>query len=503
MIQKSFTYRGSLKSCNYACNYCPFAKHTSSQEQQKKDEKSWWQFCKQVQNMEEDRISILIAPYGEALIHAYYTEGMASLSKLKQVGKIGCQTNLSIEVGEWIKQLETYNADFDKITLWCTYHPSMVDITTFVEKIIQLSSKINLSVGVVGDPEQIVLIQKLRECLPLHIYLWINKMDGLRRKYTQEEINIFQKIDPMFALELTNKTKAPVCEGGKQHFFVNANGSMQPCNRNRTVLGNLYEQDENIYRTEQAFVCQSKKCDCYLAYAHHMDVKLLHFFGNQKLQRVPQRLKLQALFIDVDGTLLTKDGMLESGSKEAIKYLSQKMPIYLVTELPYTYAMKRCNSIKAFLTGGCFAKGAHLVDFQDPYEHYTYLPEEIEQMYPEALHFEKHQNRPYKARLKHKLPKALKSQIISQLMQANKYQLTNTQQRTSILSQGVSKWQGIEQLCSQKGLDLKQIMTVGNSLEDIEMISKAPYSVAVPTGIGMLKNKATYILEIRQLPYIL
>ena len=37
-------YRGSLKSCNYRCNYCPFSKHPRSERELLRDREQWFRF---------------------------------------------------------------------------------------------------------------------------------------------------------------------------------------------------------------------------------------------------------------------------------------------------------------------------------------------------------------------------------------------------------------------------------------------------------------------------
>ena len=37
-------YRGSLKSCNYHCSYCPFSKHPMSVGALEKDKEQWFSF---------------------------------------------------------------------------------------------------------------------------------------------------------------------------------------------------------------------------------------------------------------------------------------------------------------------------------------------------------------------------------------------------------------------------------------------------------------------------
>ena len=44
MSQGEVLYRGSLKSCNYHCSYCPFSKHRSSERELERDKREWFRF---------------------------------------------------------------------------------------------------------------------------------------------------------------------------------------------------------------------------------------------------------------------------------------------------------------------------------------------------------------------------------------------------------------------------------------------------------------------------
>lgn len=102
MDSKMILYRGSLKSCNYSCSYCPFAKHPSSAREMEKDRMDWMKFCKSLEERAEDlgRFALMVVPYGEALIHPWYWEGLAFLSRLKQAEVVGVQTNFSFSAGQ-------------------------------------------------------------------------------------------------------------------------------------------------------------------------------------------------------------------------------------------------------------------------------------------------------------------------------------------------------------------------------------------------------------------
>ena len=101
-------YRGLLCSCNYTCSYCPFGRKSPSGPTSR-DEQAWRRF---VAAMEAWRspVRLFLIPYGEALVHAYYREGIAQLSTLPHVRGVGCQTNLSYPAQAWLEELRQSRA---------------------------------------------------------------------------------------------------------------------------------------------------------------------------------------------------------------------------------------------------------------------------------------------------------------------------------------------------------------------------------------------------------
>ena len=70
MGRKTICYRGSLKSCNYRCSYCPFSKHKASAQELEKDRQSFERFCESIADRATgfDIGAVFVVPYGEASI---------------------------------------------------------------------------------------------------------------------------------------------------------------------------------------------------------------------------------------------------------------------------------------------------------------------------------------------------------------------------------------------------------------------------------------------------
>lgn len=488
-------YRGFLKSCNYSCSYCPFAKRPVNQRELEKDEVALDRFISWIKT-QENFLSIMFVPYGEALLHSHYIKAFALLSKMSNVTAISCQTNLSLNPEKFIEQLNEENADLSKINLWVTFHDEMASIERFAEKVHYLSKHINLSVGVVGTPQMINRLNEFKNSLPESVYLWVNAMEGLNRKYTEDELKTINFVDPQFQLELINpKADINKCCAGKDSLFVTAEGDAYACNRSKVTLGNIYNA-ENLDKP----TCKTRSCDCFLAYAHRTDLKELDLFGNGRFIRIPKKLSLNTLFFDIDGTLTNHNGIIEESTIEAIEQLSKKHHIYLATALPFVYAMRKCKSIRSYLSGGVFANGADVRDFNSAYRHVVpmQLVEANIDRGVRTLTFT-HKNILYKTAYTGNI--GLMTLLYQQLSekQDDKYHILFEDGIVSLTDKAATKLSGILHLCGQLNLNHDDIMVVGNGENDIEMLRGFKHSVAVLTASSNVKSHATYTMSVEHL----
>lgn len=244
------------------------------------DRTAFFRFVEHANECSQVEGAVFITPYGEALIHSYYWEGLALLSRNPRLDAIGAQSNFSFPVEKMVATFFAHGGIPNKLRLWGTFHPQMTTVEDFTSQCRLLSMHgIAHSTGVVGVPQQIPDIKKLREALPSSTYLWINKMDGLGRNYTEAEIEFFSSIDPNFPLELTHhKSDVPRCADNR---FVDADGTMHRCNLSRQVIGNFYTSQTPTATAS----CGCKECSCYLAYCN-LPLKELSCFGEYPAFRV-------------------------------------------------------------------------------------------------------------------------------------------------------------------------------------------------------------------------
>lgn len=494
---KTLYYRGFIKSCNYACSYCPFAKKQPSAKEIARDQQALEKFSTFVARATKvENMNVFFTPYGEALIYPHIQKSLSQFSKLPQVAYVGIQTNLSCDIKKLVALWQKEKANLDKIKLWCSFHPDMVDVDAFAQNILDIMQFVEVSVGAVGNPANLESIQLLRKKLPPSIYLWINKMDGLRRHYTLDEITEFKAIDPFFDLELKEPRATQDCLGGHESFFIEAAGEVYACNRSKASMGNLYQG--NITYTP----CGRKRCDCYLAYSNLTNLPTLQHFGSKKTFRLLEKHKFQAIFIDVDGTLTNEKGIITPEVELAVAYLAQKAKIYLVTALPYDLTLKKCRKLKPFISGGIFENGMYICDFETGQkQQHTFSNECIETL----KGIELLENKIMSNSLKSKILVRLGHKEIPQFMEVVKeldVQVEKEKHCIYMMPKGCNKVEQTIKFCKEKGWPEEQVLVVGNSENDRELLGRFPYSVAMPWSEEQVKNQARYCLSVEQIGLI-
>ena len=272
-------YRGPLASCNYGCEYCPFAKRKDSREQLATDRAQWERFVDTVAARTDVETGILVTPWGEALIRRWYQQGIARLSHLPHVRRIAAQTNLSCSL-DWLADV-----DAERVALWCTYHPEWTTLDEFLAQTARLDTAgVSYSVGVVGQREYADAARALRAALPASTYLWINAVKAL--SYSDDEIAGWSAIDPLFRI---NNQRWPslgaACGAGERAITVDGAGVMRRCHFIKDAIGNFYDADWRAALVPRA--CSNTDCHCHIGYVHLDYLELHKVFATGLLERVP------------------------------------------------------------------------------------------------------------------------------------------------------------------------------------------------------------------------
>ncbi|BBH20328.1 hypothetical protein Back11_16730 [Paenibacillus baekrokdamisoli] len=281
-MKATLYYRGSLTSCNYDCPYCPFSKNKDSAATLAKDRSQLNTFVEWVRNQETagHRLSIFFNPYGEGLTHRWYRVAIVELSHMAHVDKVAIQTNLSANL-DWTAELNPVKAAF-----WVTYHPGQTEESKFLRQCQQLYQRgITFSVGSVGLRNAFDALSSLRYSLPEDIYMWINAFKDKPHYYSDADRDYLRGIDPYFDINVTDyESLGKDCHAGYDVFYVQGEGRVKRCYKDRQVIGNLYR--DGLEGLSRKLPCKLKVCDCYIGYIHMPDLQLERVYGDRMLERV-------------------------------------------------------------------------------------------------------------------------------------------------------------------------------------------------------------------------
>ncbi|WP_028551498.1 STM4011 family radical SAM protein [Paenibacillus sp. UNC451MF] len=281
-MRATIYFRGSLSSCNYDCPYCPFSKNTDSPETLARDRQQIEKFVQWIRSQEakEHRISVFFNPYGEGLTHRWYCDAMIELSHMKHVDKVAIQTNLSAKL-DWTSELHAAKTAF-----WATYHPGQTDESRYVTQCERLySQKIPFSVGSVGVKSAFDSIYSLRQALPEDVYMWVNAYKDKLEYYSEADILFLTQIDPHFTINAVDyDSMGKPCSAGQGVFYVQGDGRVKRCYKDRQVIGNLYR--DGLEGIAEIRPCRMKQCDCYIGYIHMPELQLDRIYGERLLERI-------------------------------------------------------------------------------------------------------------------------------------------------------------------------------------------------------------------------
>ena len=278
----SILYRGPLSSCNYGCDYCPFAKREESYAELDLDREALRRFLDWARRQHEHRLGLLFTPWGEALIRHWYQDALSELTQMAHVRRAAIQTNLSCSL-QWIDHCDTQT-----LALWCTYHPSEVSRADFVSRCQELLRRgVRFSVGIVGLKENLNEAKALRAELPSAVYVWVNAFKRTEHYYTEEEFAQFESIDPLFAINAKNHPSlGKSCRAGASVVSVDGMGTIRRCHFIKDVIGNIH--DENWESCLRERTCSNATCGCHIGYVHLDALRLYETYGSGVLERIPE-----------------------------------------------------------------------------------------------------------------------------------------------------------------------------------------------------------------------
>jgi hypothetical protein len=286
-VRLTILWRGPLESCNYGCEYCPFAKKVEGPAELARDRAALARFVEWVEARPAvrpgQRLALFFTPWGEALVRPWYREALARLSRLPHVDKVAVQTNLSVRL-DWVEQ-----ADPAKLGLWATYHPGEVDRARFVARCLDAVARgVPLSAGIVGLREHLDEAEALRRELPPHVYVWVNAYKRVADYYAPGELARLEAVDPLFRLNTVHHpSRGRACRAGAQVLSVDGEGVVRRCHFVRAPIGSIYDPDFEACLAERP--CPNETCGCHIGYVHLDHLGLAQVFGSGLLERIPVR----------------------------------------------------------------------------------------------------------------------------------------------------------------------------------------------------------------------
>ena len=487
---KRIYYRGKLNSCNYTCSYCPFGKksHLTATTQ---DEQAWNRFITAIEQWQGGPLQLFIIPYGEALIHRYYRKGIIHLAALPQVAGISCQTNLSFSADEWLDEFSATPTLISKIKIWASFHPEMTSVESFVRRLHTLyNAGIQVCAGAVGNPMAKSVLGDLRNALLPDIYLFINAMQGLKSPLSVEDIRFFTQLDNLFEYDLKNASAQwTICSGGRSSCFIDWKGDIFACPRSQVKIGNFYQNQ----MLAPLLPCRRKVCDCYIAFSNLTNHPLHRIMGAGAFWRIPDKPFITSVFFDVDGTLTDAQGRVSVSYAHALRYIAQFVPLYLATSLSMQQARRKLGkALFSLFEGGVFADGGLLVYGGQsrcmPVELLLDINEESAKI---TAHSYEGQVYKYSMLV---YDKEERINILSRLKE-KPYQVFYKPPLITVIHKEVDKRKGVLHICKALAFPLDQVLVVGNSLKDWEMMSVVSHSCAVMNAEPLLKERARYTLN--------
>lgn len=284
-------YRGPLSSCNYGCEYCPFAKRHETDAQHAVDAAALTRFGEWCLARAGAPLRVFFTPWGEALTQVRYHQLMTQLSHAPHVTRVAVQTNLSARL-DWLEE-----TDRSKLGLWATYHPEWTTLERFLaqcQRLLEL--QVRFSVGVVGFPAHRPAIEALRKALPPSVYVWINAVKKLAPTYGVEDLAFFESVDPLFRLNLTaHPSKGMACQAGESVISVDGEGTARRCHFIPTPIGNIYDAQFEAALTPRG--CTNETCGCHIGYVHLDYLELRKVFGAGLLERIPTDLSASRISV--------------------------------------------------------------------------------------------------------------------------------------------------------------------------------------------------------------
>jgi len=315
-------------------------------------------------------------------------------------------------------------------------------------------------------------------------------MQGLKSPLSVEDIRFFTQLDNLFEYDLKNASAQwTICSGGRSSCFIDWKGDIFACPRSQVKIGNLYQNQI----LDPLLPCRRKVCDCYIAFSNLTNHPLHRIMGAGAFWRIPDKPFITSVFFDVDGTLTDAQGRVSESYAHALRYIAQFVPLYLATSLSMQQARRKLGkALFSLFEGGVFADGGLLVYGGQsqcmPVELLLDINEESTKI---TAHSYEGQVYKYSMLV---YDKEERINILSRLKE-KPYQVFYKPPLITVIHKEIDKRKGVLHICKALAFPLDQVLVVGNSLKDWEMMSVVSHSCAVMNAEPLLKERARYTLN--------
>ena len=314
--------------------------------------------------------------------------------------------------------------------------------------------------------------------------------DKLRAYYAVKNQEWMEERIWNFEYDLKNASAQwDICSGGRSSCFIDWKGDIFGCPRCQVKIGNLYQNQI----LDPLLPCRRKVCDCYIAFSNLTNHPLHRIMGKGAFWRIPDKPFITSVFFDVDVTLTDAQGRVSESYAHALRYIAQFVPLYLATSLSMQQARRKLGrALFSLFEGGVFADGGLLVYGGQsqcmPVELLLDINEESAKI---TAHSYEGQVYKYSMLV---YDKEERINILSRLKE-KPYQVFYKPPLITVIHKEVDKRKGVLHICKALAFPLDQVLVVGNSLKDWEMMSVVSHSCAVMNAEPLLKERARYTLN--------
>ncbi|MDD5021644.1 MAG: radical SAM protein [Endomicrobiaceae bacterium] len=262
-----------LWKCNFKCPYCKGWANTNALEFQPLTTliQVWDNFFNKLQNFEAE--TNLIVSGGEPTMYPNIFELLQYLTK--KVSRIHICTNLSFNTHEFLN-LKIPN---NKISFDVTFHPTCMPLDNFISNLMSLKEYIsNKTINFVADKDNLKkqkeFTQKINDCGIKANPLFLKNFG--QDPHPEKEYGIFETLNSEEEIKLINEIKTEQhiissdceseqcspfgkkCLAGYKYIQIFPNGTIRKCSMDLTYLGNIFDEDINLYTEPQ--ICTRKNC---------------------------------------------------------------------------------------------------------------------------------------------------------------------------------------------------------------------------------------------------